>query len=81
MPVVFQREPSFLNASINARVADVEVSGPEHAVEEVDPDDITVVVDSRGLPRGVHQLVPDVSVPEGLTLVTVSPQRFTATLE
>lgn len=81
VPVRFDREPGFASTTIEPLGAQIQISGPEHLVEDVTAEDLSIVVDARGLPRGVHRLVPDVRTPEGVTVTSVLPQRFTVTLE
>jgi hypothetical protein len=79
--VTFDHEPGFESVSIAPEVLTVEISGPEHIATRVSPEDVTAVVDARGLPRGVHQLVPELSLPEGVDVRSVLPTRFTVTLQ
>ena len=81
IPVRFDREPGFASTTIEPLAAQVQVSGPKHIIDGVTAADVSVVVDARGLPRGVHRLVPDVRTPDGVAVTGVTPQRFTVTLE
>jgi len=80
LPVTFMHEPG-LSAVVAPTVYDAQVTGPEHLVHNLGSDDITAIVDARGLPRGVHELVPDLEPPEGVSIEQVTPVRFTVTLE
>lgn len=80
VPVRFDHEPGFEEASIEPQAADITLRGPEHTVLALGSDDLAVVVDARGLPRGQHHLVPDVAVRDELVVVSVSPMRFTVIL-
>ncbi len=80
LPVTFMHEPG-LSATVVPMVYDARVTGAEHLVHNLGPDDITAIVDARGLPRGVHELVPDLETPEGVAIEQVTPVRFTVTLE
>jgi len=81
VPVNLRREPGFSSAEVDPPVAILELSGPEHIASRLDAEDVTILIDARGLPRGVHQLVPDVGVPDGITILSTTPARFTVTLE
>jgi len=81
IPVTFEREPGFAVASVEPQTAEIEVTGPEHLVTFFDSEDALVIVDARGLPRGNHHLVPEIHLPEGLTVRSVRPERFVVTLE
>lgn len=81
VPIDFRREPGFSSVTLEPLTAELELSGPEHVVTRLRPEDITVLVDARGLPRGVHQLLPDVTVPDGVKLLSTTPVRFTVTLQ
>ncbi len=81
VPVGFRHEPGFSSVTIDPPVIALEFSGPEHKASRLDADDVTVLIDARGLPRGVHQLVPEIDVPEGIKIESVSPTRLTVTLD
>jgi YbbR domain-containing protein len=81
VPVQFEHEPGFESVSIVPEELSLELSGPEHLVTRVSEEDVRAVVDARGLPRGVHQLVPELSLPDGIEVRSVLPRRFTVTLD
>lgn len=81
VPVEFRHEPGFASVTVEPTVIELQVAGPAHLVEGLTKADVTVVIDARGLPRGIHQILPDVRLPEGLEVVTKRPERFQATLE
>lgn len=81
VPIDFRREPGFGSVVMEPSSVELELSGPEHIATRLRPEDVTVLVDARGLPRGVHQLLPDVSVPEGITVLSTKPVHFTVTLQ
>lgn len=81
VPIDFRREPGFSSVTLEPLTAELELSGPEHVVTRLRPEDVTVLVDARGLPRGVHQLLPDVTVPDGVKVLSTTPVRFTVTLQ
>lgn len=77
----FRREPGFGSVEIEPTTVELELSGPDHIVTRLGAEDVTAMVDARGLPRGVHQLIPDVEVPDGVEVVSTTPVRFTVTLQ
>jgi YbbR domain-containing protein len=79
--VDFRYEPGFSSANIEPTTVELEVSGPEHIVTRLTPEDVVVLIDARGLPRGLHQLVPDVDAPDRVEVVSTTPVRFTVTLQ
>ncbi len=81
VPLVFERELGFSEATVAPYGVELTFSGPEHLALALTPEDVTVVVDAMGLPRGTHDLVPNVLVPEGMELHGVVPPRVTATLQ
>jgi len=81
VPVVFEHELGFSEATVVPDVVEVTLSGPEHAAVSLDTSDVTVIVDAMGLPRGTHELVPEVTVPDGIGLHGVTPARVTVTLQ
>jgi len=81
VPVELRSEPGFTSVELEPAMAVVELSGPEHVASRLGPDDVSVLIDARGLPRGRHQLVPEIEAPEGIEVVSTTPARFTVTLE
>ncbi|MBM3307400.1 MAG: YbbR-like domain-containing protein [Candidatus Eisenbacteria bacterium] len=76
-----ERETGGASAAVTPANADVDLSGPAHVIDALTTADVAVVVDARGLPRGTHEVVPEVVLPEGALLTSVTPARFTVTLE
>jgi len=81
VPVSFEHEPGFSSVTIDPKTVELRLSGPEHVVAGLTAASMSVVVDARGLPRGIHHLVPEITVPEGVETESVVPTRFTVTLE
>ena len=81
VPVGLRQEPGFGSVSIDPPTVSLELSGPEHVASRLGPDDVSVLIDTRGLPRGEHDLVPEVGVPEGIAIESYSPTHLTVTLE
>jgi YbbR domain-containing protein len=81
VPVRLRHEPGFASVSIEPKALAIDISGPEHIVAGIQSSDVKVLVDARGLPRGVHQLVPEIDVPAGVEIASIRPTRFTVTLE
>jgi len=81
VPVEFRHEPGFADVTVEPTVIELQVAGPAHLATRLSAADVTVVIDARGLPRGVHQILPDIRLPEGLEVVINRPTRFQATLE
>jgi YbbR domain-containing protein len=57
------------------------VSGPASALADLAAADLSVVVDAGGLDAGEHQLTPNVSLPDGVELESVSPGSVTVLLQ
>ena len=78
----------FLNAPVSETATVFVISGADsflraQAVEKILgslEEDVEVRVDAMGLPRGTHDLVPEVSVPDGMEVRGVIPERVTVTL-
>jgi YbbR domain-containing protein len=51
--------------------------GRANVLADLDPADLTPVVDASGLDPGQHRLTPTVSLPNGVTLVSISPGAVT----
>jgi len=58
----------------------VTVRGTVSALDALDPGDLTPILDVTGLGPGDHLLAPSVTLPEGVTLVDVSPASVTVTI-
>jgi YbbR domain-containing protein len=62
-----------LMASLSPDVVDVIISGPVPILDALRADDVVVVLNLLNLEMGTHQVEPEVSVPNGLTVVSVNP--------
>ena len=80
VPVRVAHETGVPSVAVVPAAVNLEVSGPEHVVAALAPADVVVSVDARGLPRGVHELVPDVILPEGARLLAMTPSKVAVTL-
>lgn len=72
-PPVTQGLPPGLAARLSPEVVDVIVSGPVPILDALRADDVAVVLNLLGLELGTHQITPDVSVPNGIRVVSVNP--------
>lgn len=81
VPAVLEHELSFEDATMEPQFVDLTISGPEHLVRSLTPEDVEVRVDAMGLYRGTHEVVPEVTVPEGVDVYGVTPPRVTVTLQ
>ncbi|TAK30293.1 MAG: hypothetical protein EPO21_19530 [Chloroflexota bacterium] len=59
----------------------VTLSGTVPALKRVDPSQLKVTVDLTNLSTGTHSLVPTVVVPDGLTLVGISPDKLSVEIK
>ena len=80
VPVIFEHEPGFEEATVEPSAIQLTLSGPEHLVTALSEWDVQVGVDAMGLPRGTHELVPVVDAPDGVRVDGVTPPRVTVTL-
>jgi YbbR domain-containing protein len=81
VPVEFRHEPGFASVTVEPTVIEIQVAGPAHLARSLRQADVSVLIDARGLPRGIHEILPDVRLPDGLEVVANRPERFRATLE
>jgi len=81
VPTLFEHELGFEEATVTPCEVTLMLSGPHHLASSLGPEDVEVLVDAMGLPRGTHELVPEVSVPEGMEVHGVTPARVTVTLQ
>jgi YbbR domain-containing protein len=70
-----------LIATARPSVFTVKVSGAESKVEELTGEDIGIVIDASGLDSGVHNVSPQISLPEGISLVSIEPAAPEVTLK
>jgi YbbR domain-containing protein len=80
----FQIAPLVLNLAPGLRAQvdpfNVTVSGPLPLLNATDPQAIAVTVDAAGLGPGTYDVTPRVTLPDGLGLVRVQPDRRTLTI-
>jgi YbbR domain-containing protein len=81
VPIVFDHEPGFSEATVAPTSVELTLSGPDHIAASLDTSDVKVVVDAMGLPKGTHELVPNVKAPDGIEVHGVIPARVTVTLQ
>lgn len=79
--VALEHEPGFAEAEVEPLSLDITLSGPEHIIDGLTQEDVSVIVDARGLPRGTHELLPEITVPERVTVVEFVPIRLTVNLD
>lgn len=81
VPTLFEHELGFREATVIPATVELTLSGPDHLASSLRAEDVRVLVDAMGLPRGTHELVPEVHVPEGIDVHGVTPARVTVTLK
>ena len=81
VPTLFEHELGFEEATVVPETVELTLSGPDHLASSLRAEDVVVRVDAMGLPRGTHELVPEVHVPEGIDVQGVTPARVTVTLK
>lgn len=59
----------------------VTLRGQTNTLADLDPTDLTPVLDASGLDPGEHQLTPVFSLPQGVQLVSVSPGTVTVVIQ
>lgn len=81
VPVALEHEPGFAEAAVEPLSLDITLSGPEHIIEGLAAENVSVVVDARGLPKGTHELLPEITVPDQVEVVEFVPIRLTVNLD
>ena len=81
VPLLFEHELGFEKALVVPETVVLTLSGPNHLASSLRAEDVEVLIDAMGLPRGTHDLVPEVRVPEGIEVHGVTPARVTVTLQ
>lgn len=74
-------QDTHLAYQITPNAVNVTVQGPTTALTGLQPDDIQVVVDVKGLTSGTKTITPLVGVPPSVTLVNVQPPSVTVTIK
>jgi YbbR domain-containing protein len=72
-PIVTQGLQPGLSARLSPEQVDVILSGPIPRLDALRADDIAVVVNLLNLDTGTHLVTPEVSKPDGITVVSVLP--------
>jgi len=81
VPMLFEHELGFEGATVSPQTVELTFSGPDHLASSLRAEGVRVFVDAMGLPRGTHELVPEIHVPEGINVHGVTPARVTVTLQ
>jgi len=81
VPLEFVHERGLEAVTIDPTTIRVQIAGPRHLVADLTAEDIRAVVDGRGLPRGPHEVVPEITVPEGLEVLSLTPMLFAVRLD
>lgn len=71
-PVLIGKTANF-SSTISPDMVDILLNGPLPRLNNLTDNDVLVEVDVTGLAAGVHQLTPNVRVPEGITAQSVLP--------
>ncbi len=71
-PVMQGLAPNLM-ARLSPEFVDVIISGPVPILDALRADDVAVVLNLLNLEIGTHQIEPEVSVPNGLTVVSMNP--------
>ncbi|MDA1002328.1 MAG: CdaR family protein [Chloroflexi bacterium] len=69
-----------LTASVDTTSIVVVVEGPIPVLDALAVADVRVLIDLTGRPAGVYDEVPQIEIPDGLTVVIVTPQTVSVTL-
>ena len=62
-----------LTATVSPETIEVILGGPMPQLESLESEDISVILDLFDLPRGIHQVEPQIVVPEGITAQSIIP--------
>lgn len=81
VPMLFEHELGFEEATVFPETVELTLSGPDHLTLGLTASDVVVLIDAMGLPRGTHELIPEVSTPDGIEVHGVTPARVTVTLK
>jgi YbbR domain-containing protein len=69
-----------LGAVIEPEVVDVTVDGPGSTLSSMTPSDVKTRVDLSGLGPGTYEVSPEITVPQGVTWVSNSPETVQVTI-
>ena len=74
-------EDNNYNTTLDADKAVLSVSGLETAINNLKPEDIQCYVDLNSMKEGEHKLPVKVNLPEGIKLVSISPENITVNIK
>lgn len=72
--------PEGLTATVDTTSIVVVIEGPVPTLELLTIDDVHALVDLAGRGPGTYEEVPQISIPDGLSVVSVTPQTLSVTL-
>ena len=69
------------NVTVSPTHVHLKVSGPQSAMAKLKPlDEVRITIDTHGLEPGVHVRRAAITLPDGITLSSASPELFTVTI-
>jgi len=70
-----------LHATLSPPFVEVSISGPMPVLSTLKPQDIQITADASGLVTGTYSLNPTVSIPSGLRLDSLRPEKVTVEIK
>jgi YbbR domain-containing protein len=80
LPIQTINLESGLSAQLEPRTLDVVVDGPSNVLTQMTPNDVKIRVDLSGLGPGVHEVKPEITVPQGVTWIGNEPETVQVTI-
>ena len=80
LPIQTINLESGLSAQLDPRTLDVVVDGPSNVLTQMTPNDVKIRVDLSGLGPGVHEVKPEITVPQGVTWIGNEPESVQVTI-
>lgn len=65
-----------LDAELSSRTLDVTLDGLSSELAQMTPEDVKVRLDLEGLGPGTHDIAPEITVPQGVTWVSNTPETI-----
>jgi hypothetical protein len=76
IPIVALKDSNYGNVIVTPPVVDIVIEGPVELLQELAPDEISVLISLTGLDPGSHSLQAQVQLPESFKVVSLEPEIF-----
>jgi YbbR domain-containing protein len=71
---------SGLTADVGVETVEVTLNGPLPLINSLTADDLKLTLDVSGLGVGIHEVTPQISLPDGVIVSSLRPETVSVTL-